>query len=175
MRRSASPLRLRTALFVLAVALVAVGAVQPGAQSRASASWKVPRTPWGAPDLQGVWTSADLSARDAPQAPRPPLPLPAPARAGRDVNPPNHWGERDSACDVRCPADDAAGTGACRDAEARVRQFHDRQLRRPRRARHVGAVPVARHAGRDDADGVRQQLSDRAVAGSRGGHRGNDS
>ena len=24
------------------------------------ASWKVPRTPWGHPDLQGVWTSDDL-------------------------------------------------------------------------------------------------------------------
>ena len=96
MTRSASPLRPRAALFVLAVALVPVGAAQTGAQSRASASWKVPRTPWGAPDLQGVWTSADLSvpSDDAPRAPAAPPAAPAGAGGLGDVNPPNHWGER---------------------------------------------------------------------------------
>ncbi len=94
MTGSVSPPRSRTALFVLAGALVAVGAAQPGAQSPAPASWKVPRTPWGAPDLQGVWTSADLTAQTN-DAPRPPVAAPA-AAAGtvQDVNPPNHWGER---------------------------------------------------------------------------------
>ena len=91
MRRSASPLRPRTALIVLTVALVAGGAVQPGAQSDASALWKVPRTPWGAPDLQGVWTSADLSA---PSADAPRAPVAGAGGGGGDVNPPNHWGER---------------------------------------------------------------------------------
>jgi hypothetical protein len=96
MTRSASPLRPRAALFVLAVALVPVGAAQTGAQSRASASWKVPRTPWGAPDLQGVWTSADLSvpSEDAPRVPAAPPPVPAGTGGAGDVNPPNHWGER---------------------------------------------------------------------------------
>jgi hypothetical protein len=92
---SAPPFRSRTALVVLAVALVTVGAVQSGAQSPASTSWKVPRTPWGAPDLQGVWTSADLTPPVA-DAPRPPAAVVPAAAAGTtaDVNPPNHWGER---------------------------------------------------------------------------------
>ena len=84
MTRLVPSLRPRTAFFVLAVALVAVGAVRPDAQSHAAASWKVPRTPWGAPDLQGVWTSADLSApsADAARAPVPGGPAsPGPARA----------------------------------------------------------------------------------------------
>ena len=42
------------AVFALAWAAFAV----LGAQStRASASWTHPRTPWGDPDLEGVWTS----------------------------------------------------------------------------------------------------------------------
>ena len=97
MRRFVTPLRPRKAFFVLAVALASVGAAQSGAQSPASVSWKVPRTPWGAPDLQGVWTSADLSApsADAPQAPAAGGAAVTGAGAGGgDVNPPNHWGER---------------------------------------------------------------------------------
>ncbi len=96
MTRSASPPRPRTALFVIAVALVAVGAVQPHAQSGTSPPWKVPRTPWGAPDLQGVWTSADLTAasNDAPRAPAAVPVVPAGAGGAGDLNPPNHWGER---------------------------------------------------------------------------------
>jgi hypothetical protein len=92
----ATPALWRTAFCVLALALVGVGPARTHAQSRTSAAWKVPRTPWGAPDLQGVWTSADLSvpADDAPRVPATPPPAPAGAGAAGDVNPPNHWGER---------------------------------------------------------------------------------
>ena len=94
MPRSSSPRLSRTAI-LLAVALVLVGTVQPSAQSRPSAPWKVPRTPWGAPDLQGVWTSADLAAptNDAPRLPAAGVTAAA-AGTAADVNPPNHWGER---------------------------------------------------------------------------------
>ncbi len=172
MRRSASPLRLRTELFVLAVALVAVGAVRPGAQSHASAFWKVPRTPWGAPDLQGVWTSADLSAPSA-EAPR--APVAGAGAGGGDVNPPNHWGERAQRVTFDAPPMTPLGQERAATPRLGFGSFMSRQLRRPRRAWHVGAVSVARHAGRHDADGVQQQLSNRAVAGSCGCHSGNDS
>ena len=63
------------------VSAVAVGCVllvsQPmaaSAQSGADDGWELPRTAWGDPDLQGVWTSATLT------------PLERPARqAGRDL------------------------------------------------------------------------------------------
>jgi hypothetical protein len=33
-----------------------------GAASAADAQWQAPRTPWGAPDLQGTWTNASLTS-----------------------------------------------------------------------------------------------------------------
>ena len=51
-------------LLTAAGALVWVGgpvAQQPVARAAAKpATWSVPRTPWGDPDLQGTWTSDDM-------------------------------------------------------------------------------------------------------------------
>ena len=107
---------------VLAVALVAVGAVQTDAAVTAAGSVEDPSDALGAPDLQGVWTSADLSvpSDDAPRVARGPA-----TRAGRAGGrwrrePAESLGRANSARDVQCVADDAAGTGACRDAKART-------------------------------------------------------
>ncbi len=48
----------------LAVALLLAACVSLCAQSTSLHRWATPRTPWGAPDLQGVWTSDD--ARSVP-------------------------------------------------------------------------------------------------------------
>jgi len=54
----------------VAVALVAMSYVSLYAQASAPRkTWTAPRTAWGAPDLQGVWTSDD--ARSVPMQ-RPP-------------------------------------------------------------------------------------------------------
>jgi hypothetical protein len=50
------PTRLRA---VLALGAVAVLAHSLSAQTGASTSWTTPRTPWGDPDLQGVYTNAN--------------------------------------------------------------------------------------------------------------------
>jgi hypothetical protein len=38
----------------------AKGSAEASAAIRANPKWKAPRTPWGHPDLQGVWTSDDM-------------------------------------------------------------------------------------------------------------------
>jgi len=38
----------------------AKGSAEASAAIRVNPKWKVPRTPWGHPDLQGVWTSDDM-------------------------------------------------------------------------------------------------------------------
>jgi hypothetical protein len=52
---AAGPLALFCALLSAQVREAKAPAIKPP-----DASWKVPRTPWGHPDLQGVWTSDDL-------------------------------------------------------------------------------------------------------------------
>ena len=45
----------------------AAAAYPPAAQpSSASAGWTAPRTPWGEPDLQGIWTNATLTPIERP-------------------------------------------------------------------------------------------------------------
>ena len=49
------------AAVVSAAALAAGAAAQaPSAGGAGSAGWTVPRTPWGDPDLQGVWPGTDM-------------------------------------------------------------------------------------------------------------------
>ena len=49
------------ALAVFAVTAVTVSAQQPAAKTApASKTWKQPETPWGDPDLQGVWPSTSM-------------------------------------------------------------------------------------------------------------------
>ena len=50
----------------VAVALIALGSVAAGAQGVGSSAAS-PRTPWGEPDLQGLWTSATLTPLERPR------------------------------------------------------------------------------------------------------------
>jgi len=50
-----------SALTTFAAAVVTVSAQQPDAKTTtASKTWKQPKTPWGDPDLQGVWPSQNM-------------------------------------------------------------------------------------------------------------------
>ena len=49
-----------------AVAVLALVPATAMAQSGAEDGWTTPRTPWGEPDLQGVWTSATLTLLERP-------------------------------------------------------------------------------------------------------------
>ncbi len=49
-----------------AFALLAAQPMAAGAQSGADDAWELPRTAWGDPDLQGVWTSATLTPLERP-------------------------------------------------------------------------------------------------------------
>jgi len=100
----------RQRLFLLAAAIAAAGFLP---LSMSAADWKAPRTPWGDPDLQGVWsTGAEMST---------PFERPAQfgtrqlltdeefeqrlkqasdntgAFAGASTDPPSHWIERGQA------------------------------------------------------------------------------
>ena len=50
---------------VRALALVAFALGVGGAEAQA---YKPPRTPWGAPDLEGVWTNLSLTTLERPPA-----------------------------------------------------------------------------------------------------------
>ena len=50
----------------VACALLVSQPVGASAQSGAAEGWKAPRTAWGDPDLQGVWTSATLTPLERP-------------------------------------------------------------------------------------------------------------
>src|SRR5262249_13394327 len=45
-------------------------AASPGAAARPN-TWSVPRTPWGHPDLQGVWSNVDGTPFERPLSPPP--------------------------------------------------------------------------------------------------------
>ena len=53
-------------VIVVACALLASQPMAAGAQSGADDGWELPRTAWGDPDLQGVWTSATLTPLERP-------------------------------------------------------------------------------------------------------------
>src|SRR5262245_32155160 len=42
------------------VAAQAKSSAEAKAAKRANPQWKVPRTPWGHPDLEGIWTTDDM-------------------------------------------------------------------------------------------------------------------
>jgi len=75
-------------VFVFAVVAVASLAAQ-------EAGYKVPRTPWGDPDLQGVWPGTAMMGVPMERPPISPGVLgrggPGP---GLGIGPPGHWGER---------------------------------------------------------------------------------
>jgi hypothetical protein len=52
-------------LCVSKVAAQAEGAAESRAAARVDPKWQSPRTPWGHPDLQGIWTTDDM--RGIPQ------------------------------------------------------------------------------------------------------------
>ena len=51
-----------------AAALLCLSAAPAAGQPAAAESWTVPRTSWGAPDLQGIWTNATLTPMERPEA-----------------------------------------------------------------------------------------------------------
>ena len=53
-------------LTVLLIALVAGLLIPLGASAQSAASEAPPRTPWGAPDLQGVWDFRSLTPMQRP-------------------------------------------------------------------------------------------------------------
>jgi hypothetical protein len=85
----------------------AKGSADASAASRVDAHWKVPRTPWGHPDLEGIWTTDDMRG----------VPLQRPQQFGNrmhltDEEFANRAKERDTARDV-----DNARTGTFRNEE----------------------------------------------------------
>ncbi len=61
--------RPRTLLLATACAMLVAGAMAlPYAQSTGSAAYTAPRTAWGAPDMQGIWTNATLTPIERPEA-----------------------------------------------------------------------------------------------------------
>jgi hypothetical protein len=66
--RHALPIGAAAAMFVIAPSLAraqAVGSAEAAAAVRTDRNWQPPMTPWGHPDLQGIWTTDDM--RGIPQ------------------------------------------------------------------------------------------------------------
>ena len=64
-RRSETSARPLRPAFGLAAAFVACALAAP-AQPVAS-TWRAPRTPWGHPDLQGIWTNVTATPLERPR------------------------------------------------------------------------------------------------------------
>ena len=115
----------RTARITALAGIIGVFVLAPAALAgRAAAAYQTPRTPWGDPDLQGIWPSTDmvgvplerpvefgdratlsdaefrqrqeLAARQA-QADDEELVVPRAGGGGDGTGPPSHWGERGGA------------------------------------------------------------------------------
>jgi hypothetical protein len=74
---------------VLTVVALSIGSVF-------AQSWTVPRTPWGDPDLQGVWPGTAMMGVPI-ERPLPRSGAPrggGPGAGGAGLGPPGHWGER---------------------------------------------------------------------------------
>jgi hypothetical protein len=111
--------RLLAAAAIATAVLVVVLREAPSAQT--GSTWVTPRTPWGDPDLQGVWPGTammgvpierprqlgergslsdeefqarEAQARTQSRADRQEVPQPAVAGRGAGTGPPGHWGER---------------------------------------------------------------------------------
>ena len=53
---------------VIAVVSLAPVPIAGQAQTAAADTWTPPRTPWGEPDLQGIWTNATLTPMERPRS-----------------------------------------------------------------------------------------------------------
>ncbi len=66
--------------------------------AQSGSGWVTPRTPWGDPDLQGVWPGTAMMGvpieRPRQLVDRGQVVPPAPAGRGAGTGPPGHWGER---------------------------------------------------------------------------------
>ena len=63
-QRRPRTLPLATACAMLVAGVIAV----PYAQSTSGEAYTAPRTPWGVPDIQGIWTNATLTPIERPAA-----------------------------------------------------------------------------------------------------------
>ena len=61
-------MRLATHAAAVVAAVLLATAPAAGQEQAADGGWTVPRTPWGAPDLQGIWTNATLTPMERPAA-----------------------------------------------------------------------------------------------------------
>ena len=52
----------------VAIALVSLALSAAGGRAETAPTWTPPRTAWGEPDLQGIWTNATLTPLERPQA-----------------------------------------------------------------------------------------------------------
>jgi hypothetical protein len=78
-------------ILLAGVVAIIIGARTAAQSSAAPNNWEVPRTPWGAPDLQGVWTGSDPEASKIHSVdPARGITAAETARTG----PPSHWSER---------------------------------------------------------------------------------
>src|SRR5262245_23965204 len=61
-----------------------------------AATWSVPRTPWGDPDLQGVWPGTAMMGvpMERPLPPTGPRGGAGRGGGGAGLGPPGHWGEQ---------------------------------------------------------------------------------
>ena len=62
MHRSSSPALRARLLSALLLILLAAGGGPPAAAEQGQTGWSAPRTSWGDPDLQGVWTANEMHA-----------------------------------------------------------------------------------------------------------------
>ncbi|MCY4122769.1 MAG: hypothetical protein OXG72_17815, partial [Acidobacteria bacterium] len=61
--------RSRNLLLATACAMLVAGTIAvPYAQSTSGEAYTAPRTPWGVPDIQGIWTNATLTPIERPEA-----------------------------------------------------------------------------------------------------------
>lgn len=89
---------------LLAAAVIAsavlVVAMRETSSAQSGSAWVTPRTPWGDPDLQGVWPGTAMMGVpiERPRQPGASGQAAPPAAAGRGAGagtgPPGHWGER---------------------------------------------------------------------------------
>ena len=88
--------RCASALLLTAIAVgvftIARAHAQEATSTPTAKAWNVPRLPWGAPDLQGVWTSTDLGASQRRSENTTPRTL-SPETGDNTGGGPSHWAE----------------------------------------------------------------------------------
>ena len=138
--------RYAAAMSALAASIVAGACARNaetgGASAAAESAWTPPRTPWGAPDLSGIWNSKSLT------------PLERPAKfAGREFLTDEEIAAVEQGNVQQRGRDVRAKTGTQADVEGAYNQIFATALDakyRPRQANIAGRGPTRRQDSRDD-------------------------